>query len=349
MRPLMQLPSRPSCHALAGSVQEIQKVNQSIVYGAFARGMRDLGYIEGRDFIAERRFWGNDDHSALTYATKDLVHSRVDIIVSSGTTAVRSVQAATRTIPIVMTAVGDPISSGLVAALARPGGNTTGLSILSKELAAKRIELIKEVRPESRRLAVIENPNNSLHVLTTEQIASTASSLGLVMRAFPFLQPEEYNRTFVSMSQWPADLGIVLDEGIFVVNRALIAAAAISVRLPLACVFREMAEAGCLISYSPHLLDIHYRAASFVVKILKGPTSRSCPSSNPQRSSSWSISKPRKRSASNYQDRYSPAPTRSSNEKARVHRGTWWWGDFGRNHKAQPGGRAILPGASGLY
>ena len=227
---------------------------QLAVYDAFVRGMRDLGYIEGRDFIAERRFWGNDDHAALTNATEDLVRSRVDVIVSSGTTAVRTVQTATRTIPIVMTAVGDPISSGLVAALARPGGNTTGLSILSKDLAAKRMELIKEARPESRRLAVIENPNNSLHVLTIEEIASTASSLGLVMRPFPFLQPEEYSRAFASMSEWPADLGIVLDEGIFVVNRALIAAAAIRVRLPFACGFREMAEAGCLISYSPRLL-----------------------------------------------------------------------------------------------
>ena len=254
---------------------------QLAVYGAFVRGMRDLGYIEGRDFIAERRFWGNDDHAALTNATEDLVRSRVDVIVSSGTTAVRTLQAATRTIPIVMTAVGDPISSGLVAALARPGGNTTGLSILSKDLAAKRMELIKEARPESRRLAVIENPNNSLHVLTIEEIASTASSLGLVMRPFPFLQPEEYDRAFASMSQWPADLGIVLDEGIFVVNRALIAAAAIRVRLPLACGFREMAEAGCLISYSPRLLDIQYRAASFVVKILKGANVAELPVEQP--------------------------------------------------------------------
>jgi putative ABC transport system substrate-binding protein len=254
---------------------------QLAVYGAFVRGMHDLGYIDGRDFIAERRFWGNDDHAALTNATEDLVRSRVDVIVSSGTTAVRTLQAATRTIPIVMTAVGDPISSGLVAALARPGGNTTGLSILSKDLAAKRMELIKEARPESRRLAVIENPNNSLHVLTIEEIASTASSLGLVMRPFPFLQPEEYNRAFASMSQWPADLGIVLDEGIFVVNRALIAAAAIRERLPLACGFREMAEAGCLISYSPRLLDIQYRAASFVVKILKGANVAELPVEQP--------------------------------------------------------------------
>ena len=168
-----------------------------------------------------------------------------------------------------------------MTALARPGGNITGLSILSKDLAAKRVELIKEARPESKRLAVIENPNNSLHVLTIAEIASTASSLGLVMRPFPFLQPEEYDRAFASISQWPADLGIVLDEGIFVVNRALIAAAAIRVRLPLACGFREMAEAGCLISYSPRLLDIQYRAASFVVKILKGANVAELPVEQP--------------------------------------------------------------------
>src|SRR6266576_1020760 len=227
--------------------------NNDQVREEFVRGMRDLGYVEGRNITYEFRYYG-DDVESIPSLINDLLSAKVDVIVAGGAPAIRAAQTATQSIPIVMGAVSDPLGIGLIAGLARPGGNTTGLSILSTELTVKRLELLREVMPQAVRIAILQQPANPGHPIFIKEIEPTAGLLGFVYRI------------------WEArgSVVFVLDDASFIAARAGMAAAAAGHRLPLICGFREMAEAGCLFSYSVSLKDTWYRSASFVDKILKG-------------------------------------------------------------------------------
>ena len=233
------------------------------------RGMRDLGYVEGRNIAYEFRHYG-DDVESIPALIGDLLRANVDIIVVGGTAALRAAQTATQSIPIVMGAVSDPLAVGLIAGLARPGGNTTGLSVLSTELTVKRLELLKEVMPQAVRIAILQQPANPAHPIFIKEIEPTAGLLGFNYRILEVPGSEEFESNFAMMRQWPADAIFVLDDATFIAYRAGIAEAAARHRLPLICGFREMADAGCLFSYSVSLKDTWYRSATFVEKILKG-------------------------------------------------------------------------------
>jgi putative ABC transport system substrate-binding protein len=235
----------------------------------FVRGMRDLGYVEGRNIAYEFRHYG-DDAESIPALISDLLRANVDIIVVGGTAALRAAQTATQSIPIVMGAVSDPLGVGLIAGLARPGGNTTGLSVLSTELTVKRLELLKEVMPQAVRIAILQQPANPAHPVFIKEIEPTAGLLGFDYRILEVPGSEDFESNFAMMRQWPADAIFVLDDATFIAYRAGIAEAAARHRLPLICGFREMAEAGCLFSYSASLKDMWYRSATFVDKILKG-------------------------------------------------------------------------------
>jgi putative tryptophan/tyrosine transport system substrate-binding protein len=235
----------------------------------FVRGMRDLGYVEGRNIAYEFRHYGDDAESIPTLIS-DLLRAKVDIIVVGGTAALRAAQTATQSIPIVMGAVSDPLGVGLIAGLARPGGNTTGLSVLSTELTVKRLELLKEVMPQAVRIAILQQPANPAHPVFIKGIEPTAGLLGFKYRNLEAPGSEDFEPNFAMMRKWPADAIFVLDDATFIAYRAGIAEAAARHRLPLICGFREMAEAGCLFSYSVSLKDTWYRSASFVDKIIKG-------------------------------------------------------------------------------
>ena len=235
---------------------------------AFVRGMRDLGYVEGRNIAFEFRNYGDDVDSIATHIS-DLLQAKADIIVAGGTAAVQAAQAATQNIPIVMAAVADPLGSGLVASLARPSGNTTGLTLQSAELTTKRLELLKEVMPQAVRIAILQQPGNPAHPMFIKEIEPSAGSLALTYRIFEARGSEDFERSFALMRQWPADAVSVLDDSTFISYRRVMAEAAARQRLPLICGFREMTEAGCLFSYSASLKDM-YRSATFVDKILKG-------------------------------------------------------------------------------
>jgi putative ABC transport system substrate-binding protein len=235
----------------------------------FVRGMRDLGYVEGRNIAYEFRHYG-DDVESIPALIGDLLRANVDIIVVGGTAALRAAQTATQSIPIVMGAVSDPLAVGLIAGLARPGGNTTGLSVLSTELTVKRLELLKEVMPQAVRIAILQQPANPAHPIFIKEIEPTAGLLGFNYRILEVPGSEEFESNFAMMRQWPADAIFVLDDATFIAYRAGIAEAAARHRLPLICGFREMADAGCLFSYSVSLKDTWYRSATFVEKILKG-------------------------------------------------------------------------------
>src|SRR5262245_26152886 len=234
----------------------------------FVRGMRDLGYVEGRNIAYAVRHYG-DDVESIPSLINDLLTAKVDIIVAGGGAAVRAAQTAT-SIPIVMGAAADPLGFGLVTGLARPGGNTTGFSILSTELTVKRLELLKEVMPQAARIAILQKPGNPGHPMFIKEIESIAGLFGFTYRIFGARGSEDFEPSFALMRAWPADAIFVLDDPTFIASRGGIAQAAARHRLPLICGFREMTEVGCLFSYAVSLKDMWYRSAIFVDKILKG-------------------------------------------------------------------------------
>jgi putative ABC transport system substrate-binding protein len=167
-----------------------------------------------------------------------------------------------------MGAAADLLESGLIAGLARPGGNTTGLSLVSAELAVKRLEILKQVMTKAARIAILQQPANPAHSLFIKEVEPIAGVLGLTYRILQVRGLEDFEPRFASIRAWPADAVFVLDAT-FIASRAAMAAAAHH-RVPLICGAREMAEAGCLFSYSASIKDMWYRSASFVDKILKG-------------------------------------------------------------------------------
>jgi putative tryptophan/tyrosine transport system substrate-binding protein len=243
--------------------------NNDQVREEFVRGMRDLGYVEGHNITYEFRYYG-DDVESIPSLISDLLRAKVNVIVAGGAPAIRAAQTATQNIPIVMGAVSDPLSIGLIAGLASPGGNTTGFSIQSTQLTVKRLELLRELMPQARRIAILQQPANPGHPMFINEIDPTAALFGFTYRIWEARGSEDFDSGFALMRAWPADAVLVLDDAGFIATRAGMAAAAARHRLPLICGFREMAEAGCLFSYSVSLKDTWYRSASFVDKILKG-------------------------------------------------------------------------------
>ena len=235
---------------------------------SFLRGMRELGYVEGRDVAYEFRHYG-DDAATAAARIEELVRAKVDVIVAGGGAATRAAQALTKTIPIVMGAVADPLGGGLIEGLARPGGNTTGLAFMSSELTSKRLELLKEVLPKAARIGILRNPENPSHLSIVEALEPAARSLGLNLRAFEARGSEHLESSFAAMKAWPADAVVVLDDAAFISARAAIAAQAQGKRLALVCGIRELI-AGCLLSYAVDIGDLWYRSAVYVDKILKG-------------------------------------------------------------------------------
>ena len=248
----------------------------------FLRGMRDLGYVEGRNVAFEFRHYGDDAGTALSVIVNDLVRSKVDVIVVGGGAAIRSAQAATRTIPIVMGAVADPLGGGLIEGLAHPGGNTTGLAFMSSELTVKRLELLKQVLPGAVRIGILRNPDNPSHVSITNSIELATFSLGLTLRSFDARGSDHLESSFAAMKTWPADAVVVLDDAAFISIRAAIATQALAKRLLLVCGIRELIEAGgCLFSYAVNIGDLWYRSATYVDKILKGAKPSELPVQQP--------------------------------------------------------------------
>jgi putative ABC transport system substrate-binding protein len=258
----------------AGSIRRIGYVRSGTAdidpyRTSFVRGMRELGYFEGRNVAYEFRYYGDHAGATLSGIINDLVHAKVEIIVIGGSAAIRSAQGITRTIPIVMSAAADPLASGLVESLARPGGNTTGVAFMSAELTVKRLELLKEILPETTRVGVLRNPDNPAHlsIMTSAELATVP--LGLTLRSFDVRGSDQLESNFAEMKSWPADAVVVLDDSVFISERAAIAAQAKSKRLAMICGIRELIE-GCLLSYAANIGDMYFRSASYVDRILKG-------------------------------------------------------------------------------
>jgi putative ABC transport system substrate-binding protein len=239
-------------------------------FEALRQGLRDLGYVEGKNLVIEYR-WAENRRDRLPGLAAELVRLKVDLILTHSTPATRAAKQGTTTIPIVTTAVIDPVGTGLVASLARPGGNITGVSLLAGEgFGGKWIELLKEVVPNLSRVAILWNPANQGNAAQVRDIQSGARALEVQTQLLEVGDPHQLDRVFAKMSAQRAAGLIVTNEFLFFTHRARIADLAAKSRLPAIFPYREAAEGGGLMSYGPDIPDMFRRTAAYIDKILRG-------------------------------------------------------------------------------
>lgn len=236
---------------------------------AFRKGLSELGYVEGQNIHVEYRFAGGSVERLAEIAA-ELVGMNVDLIVAGSTQSIDAAKRATRTIPIVFPVTFDPVESGFVASLARPGGNLTGLSTVNPDAAAKRVELMKEIIPRISRLAVLRNPTNSGSRFPLKETEAGAKRLGIRLQILEARSPEDLDGALRAAVKDHAEALIVLADALFFAQRARLGELAIKFRLPAMFDDAQSVEAGGLISYGANLADLFRRAAVYVDKILKG-------------------------------------------------------------------------------
>jgi ABC-type uncharacterized transport system substrate-binding protein len=236
--------------------------------GALVQRLRELGWIEGRTIVIEYR-WAEGRNEHLAEVTAEFVRLKVDVIVTAGTAAVVTAKQATSVIPIVFAVAGDPVGTGLVASLARPGGNVTGLSNQSADLAGKRLELLREVVPSLRRLAILANAGSPIGVLEMREAQAAARTLGLEVVTSEIRRVEDIAPAFETLKD-RAEALYVASDPLVTTNRIRINTLALGARLPTMHGQGDSVEAGGLMSYGANYPDLHRRAADYVDKILRG-------------------------------------------------------------------------------
>ena len=252
--------------------------NREPFWSLFHGGLRDLGYVDGQNILFEFRS-GQGKLQALPDLAVELARLNVDIIVASETPAVQAAKQATKEIPIVMAPSGDPVGTGLIASLARPGGNVTGLSAATAELAGKSLELIREILPSARRVAALADPKNPFTKPFLEHIHLVASALGVDIKTVMVRDAQEFDAAFSTMTAERVDALIVQPT----LPRKPAVDLALKHRLPAASGNRAFAEAGGLMTYAASLNDRYREAAVYVDKILKGRKPADLPVQRPTR------------------------------------------------------------------
>jgi putative ABC transport system substrate-binding protein len=247
---------------------------------AFRQGLRDLGWVEGTNITIEYRYAGGRSE-ILPGLVRELIDLKVDVIVASVTPDALVAVNATKTIPIVMAAPGDPVATGLVAGLARPGGNATGLSQMLIDLAGKRLELLKEIAPGISRIGVLLNPEDDISKLAWEVIQLPARQLGLDLHALEAADNDQLEAALAKAVEANDTAIMALPSPIFVVNEKRIADFALKHRLPSAFHLPEFVQVGGLMAYGPDRADLFRRAATYVDKILKGANPGDLPIEQP--------------------------------------------------------------------
>jgi putative ABC transport system substrate-binding protein len=248
--------------------------------GPFREGLRELGYVEGRNIVIEYR-WAEGKYERFPALIAELVARKVAVIVTAGTPAALAVQRAAATIPLVMVAVGDPVGTGLVASLARPGGNSTGLTSIAPDLEGKRMELLREIVPKLARVSFLLNPDNAFHVGSEKQARAAAQVLHLDVQFIGVRADSDFDHAFDAIARERPDAFIVLADRVFLHNRGRIVDFAARNRLPAVYPYRELVEAGGLMSFGPNYAEMHRRAAVYVDKILKGAKPSDLPVEQP--------------------------------------------------------------------
>ena len=248
---------------------------------AFRQGLRELGYVEGKNIVIEWRS-AEGKRDRLPSLAAELVRLKVDIIVTAGPPATRSAKEATVTIPIVFAQDGDPVASGFVASLARPGGNITGLSTLAPELSGKRLELLKEIVPRLSRVAVLGNSTNPANAQVLKETELAAGVFGVKLQYLDVLDPKDIETAFRAASKGRADAVLMtVSGGVVLSQRTQVVELAAKSRLPAVYIIREYVETGGLMSYGVSLIDLDRRAATYVDKILKGAKPADLPVEQP--------------------------------------------------------------------
>ena len=248
---------------------------------AFRQGLRELDYVEGQNIAFEHRY-GEGRAERLPALAAELVRLKVDVIVTARDEAIRATRQATTTIPIVMANSADPVGTGFVSSLARPGGNITGLTLINPELSGKRLSLLKEAVSGLSRVAVLRTnmavPETSISFREAEV---AANALGLTLQSLQIRGPEEFESAFTAAIRGRADALMVLQEPSIFLHRRQVADLAIKSRLPMIAEIREIADAGAFMSYGPNLADMYRRAATYVNKILRGAKPSDLPIERP--------------------------------------------------------------------
>jgi putative ABC transport system substrate-binding protein len=251
---------------------------------AFRHGLRELGYVEGKNIVIERRY-AEGKRDRLSALAAELVRLKVDVIVTAGSLPTRTAKEATVTIPIVMAQDNDPVGSGVIASLARPGGNITGLSTLSPEISGKRLELLKEIVPRLSRVAVFGNSTNPGNAQALRETELAAAAFGVQLQYLDVLDPKDIEAAFQTASKGRPDGALVLQSAGAVLNshRTRIVELGVKSRLPAIYYAAEWVEDGGLMTYGVSFTDLYRRAATFVDKILKGAKPAELPVEQPMK------------------------------------------------------------------
>ena len=276
------LAQQPKVHRIGFLAARLRSTpsNPDVLYDAFVQGLRELGYVEGKNLLIEWRF-ADGKYERLPGLAAELVQMKVEIIMSHTTPGTQALQRVTKSIPIVMTSVNDPLGSGFVASLARPGGNITGLSLMVLDSSPKQLELLKIMIPRLSRVAVLLNPGTSSHPQILKNIQAAAQQVGIKVLPVEARTAEEIERGFALMRRERAGAVIVAADSFFLWRRQQISELAVTNRMPSMFPNREEVQAGGLMSYGQSLTDFYRRAATYVDKILKGAKPADLPIEQP--------------------------------------------------------------------
>jgi putative tryptophan/tyrosine transport system substrate-binding protein len=278
--PLAARAQTPRKIARIGWLSAGSRTASSHLVEAFLQGLRELDYVEGQTFAMEYR-WAEGQQERLPELAVELVQLELDVLVAPTSAAVQAAMNATRTIPIIMAGGGDPVGLGLVASLARPGGNVTGPSMMNTEVVSKRVQMIKEVVPGLKRVAVLANSINPIHALFMQETEPTARMLGLELQPIEVHGPEDFEAAFVAATRGKAGALIAFDDALTMYYRPRIVALAAASRLPTMYGYREFPDEGGLISYGANLSGHYRHAAKYVDKVLKGTKPADLPVEQP--------------------------------------------------------------------
>lgn len=248
--------------------------------GPFREGLRELGYVEGRNLLIEYR-WAEGNYEGLPALIGELLAMKVEVIVTAGTPATLAVKKATTTTPLVMIAVGDPVGTGIIPSLSHPGGNITGLTSISPELDGKRLELLREIIPGISHVALLWNSESPLQFIGERRTQAAAEALGMKVLSLGVRDKAGLDKAFADILRERPQALLVLADRLFLHHRERIMEFAARARLPGVHAYRELVEAGGVVSFGPSYEGMHRRAAFFVDRILKGASPGELPAERP--------------------------------------------------------------------
>ena len=281
--PLPSFAQQPQNVARIGYLSASSAENDKDRFAAFQQGLRELGYVEGKNIVIEQRY-AAAKFERLPELAEELARLKLDVFVVYGPpAAVNAIKKATSRVPIVMTLAPDPVGDGLVASLAHPGGQVTGLSDLHSVLAPKRLEILKELVPSASRVAVLTNPDNPSLLRQVKDIEAAAPAFGVKIQPVPVRGPEDIDRAFAAMKKQRPDGILVLGDALIGTHRRQIVDLSAKNRLPLIATAKETTNIGGLLSYGANFSDLWRRAATYVDKILKGAKPGDLPIEQPTR------------------------------------------------------------------